>query len=1174
MRKHHLRSLALWLLLAPAAQLAQAGAYIFAGEQYGTDLVAHPNGWTTSTRGELAVRVCITPGTPNAGVMTNSVQNIVDRFNLGVSTVGNVRLGSNNDLNASEIDFESTAIHEVGHCLGLAHSNLASESGESGDDRNYTKSTNGGDDSFDLGVGSDGVRGSPDDNRGDDVNLHWFEVGVNDPFDVADIVDENNYSNQDTDLPSSDNFAANGDRDVSALFGYPATEAIMQQGAFFDEDQRALSADDMATLKFARTGRDRVFGTGDDYQVVLEYGGISSSSQCDINLAFDDMETGFAVCQASASLVSNDYARFTSSDSYFNTGFNWHFSSRRIPFPAPDAITVNTLGTATELTNSDDSLLANDVDQNSGQGLVVSTQPSREPQHGTVTLTEDGTFSYTNTNAKATTDSFQYRVCVDNTNPPETTCAHQNVSIAIVENGPPTAQSDNLQLAEGAHTSQVDGGASSLLANDSDPEGIATLTVTTTPALAPEHGSVTLAADGSFTYTHDGGEQFSDTFHYEVCDNFDLCDIGTVAISISEVNDNPVAGNDPLPSVQEDSTTFSTAIADLLQNDSAGNGETTQTLTITELAGVAGGEVEIDGSFIHFTPSPNYFGPGGYTYTATDDGTTNGQPDPATDTATVSFSISEVNDPPVAADDTLSDISEDSPQYSVSLSTLTGNDSPGPPNEDTQTLDVVAINNPVGLDVTVLNDNLLLLVQEDYFGPATFEYVVSDNGSTAGSPDPLQSSGLVTLSITEFNDPPVTQVDALPPTSEGADPVQFALTDLLINDSPGPANESSQSLTLLGVNEAQGGVLTVEGNIATWTFDPDFSGLASLTYIVEDNGTTATAQDPRTAEGLVTLSVVGENDAPLAADDILTPQSSGDVKVIPADLLLVNDLPGPDAESTQTVRVTEVFDAVGGSATLQDDEITFLVDEGFVGTAQFSYRIEDNGTTDNLPDFLTAVASVTFPIAGENLAPLALADTLFVRRGQIADQLTSLSGSLLENDSDPNGDSLSVSAMAQNKPASGTVTLNTNGTFIYKHNGDAASFDTFTYEVCDAAANSLCTTAEVTVIIADEDVFSCAGNLVAASAGLPTVIPYLQTFPELPLTFTVEGLPASLSLNSNDGVIEGTPTGADASAMPYAVTVSGTSDTGSRFDLMFSVLVTEEPDIMFYTGHELRCGFQ
>lgn len=1174
MRRYYLRVLALGLLVAHVTPNAQAGAYIFAGEQFGTDLVAHPNGWTTSTRGELTVRICITPGTPNAGVMTTSVQNIVDRFNLGVSTVGNVRLGGDNDLNTSEIDFESTAIHEVGHCLGLAHSNLASESGESGEDRNYTKSTNGGNDSFDLGIGNDGVRGSPDDSRGDDVNLHWFEMGVNDPFDVADIVDENNFSNQDADLPSSDNFAANGDRDVSALFGYPTTEAVMQQGAFFDEDQRALSADDIATLKFARTGRDREFGTGDDYQVVLEYGGISSSSQCDINLAFDDMETGFAVCQTSASVATNDYARFTSSDSYFNTGFNWHFSSRRIPFPAPDAITVNTLGTATELITSDDSLLANDVDQNSGQGLVVSAQPSREPLHGTVTLAEDGTFSYTNTNDEATTDSFQYRVCVDNTNPPETTCAHQNVSVTIVENGPPVAQSDSLQVAEGALTSEVEGGASSLLANDSDPEGVATLTVSTTPVLEPEHGSITLAADGTFTYMHSGDEQFADTFQYEVCDNFDLCDIGIVTISITEVNDTPVAGNDPLPTVQEDSAPFSTPIAELLQNDSAGDGEAAQSLTITNIASVVGGEVDLDDSFIHFTPSPDFFGPAGYTYTASDDGTTDGDPDPLTDTATVSFSISEINDPPATADDVLPTVSEDTPQYSLPMSILTENDSAGPANESNQTLEVITIDNVTGLDVSILGSSLVLLAEQDYFGQVSFDYVIRDNGTTAGNADALQASGTATLLITEVNDPPAPQTDVLPAVPEGSAPVLFQLTDLLSNDSPGPSNEGDQTLSLVGVSEAIGGTLTVEGDAATWAFGPEFSGAASFEYTIQDDGTTAGNADPRSAQGLVTISIVGENDEPLASDDILNPQSSGDVKEIPVDVLLANDAPGPAAESTQLISVTEVFDATGGTVTLEGGTISFSVDEGFTGNAQFVYRIQDNGTTNNLPDFLTADASVSFPVLAENLGPRALADSLSVRRGQTADQLSSLSDSLSENDSDPNGDSLVVSSLPLAGPASGTVTLGSDGRFVYQHDGGPAGSDSFTYEVCDTAAPSRCATAEVTVIIGDEDIFSCAGSVFATSAGSPTVIPYLQTFPELPLTFSVDGLPDSLSLLSGEGVIAGTPTGDDASDLPYAVVVTGTSEAGARFDLAFSLLVTNEPDILFYTGHELRCGFQ
>lgn len=1153
------------------APIAHAGAYIFAGEQFGPDLVAHPNGWSTSTRGELRVRICISPGTPNAGVMTKSVENIVDRFNLGVATVGNVRLGNDNDLNASEIDFESTAIHEVGHCLGLAHPNLASESGQSGEDRNYTKSTDGSDNSFNLGLGNDGVRGSPDDVRGDDVNLHWFEIDVNDPFDVAETVDEENYSNKDLDLPSADEFAANGDRAVAVLLGYPSTEAIMQQGAFFDEDQRALSADDIATLKFARTGRDRQADTGDDYQVVLEYGGISSSSQCDINLAFDDMETGFAVCQTSASVASNDYASFVSSDSYFNTGFNWHFSSRRIPYPAPDAIVVSTLGTATELTTTDNSLLANDVDQTTGQqGLVVSSQPSRDPQHGVVTLAEDGTFSYTNTNDKATADDFQYRVCVDNTNPPETTCAHQNVAITIVNNGPPTAQDDNLELAEGSQTSMLANGGNSLLDNDSDPDGAAGLVVTTQPVTSPAHGTLTLEADGAFTYMHNGSEQFSDAFDYEVCDNFGLCDIGATTVVISEVNDAPLAVNDPLPPRQEDTDAFTTPIASLLQNDSAGEGETAQSLSLSAISNTVGGSVTVEGSSVRFAPDPDYFGPAGYTYTVEDDGTTNGQPDPKTTDATVSFSISEVNDPPVATSDELPPLLEDAGEWVIAMSMLTGNDSPGPVNESTQTLAVVAINNPVGLAVSIAGGSLSLLPEDNFNGQASFEYVVSDNGTTGGAADPLQSSGLASLSIWEANDLPEPANDFLADIPEGSDPVQVTWEELLDNDHAGPANESDQTLTLIGVSNVQGGGLSVSGATATWTFDPEYSGIATFDYTVEDNGTTMGAADPRTATGSVFLTVVGQNDDPVARDDVLGAQSSGDLKLITTELILANDTPGPEAEATQTISVVEVFAQAGGSATLSDNLVRFAVEENFTGTAEFIYRIEDNGTTNGLPDFRTAQGRVTFPVTDQNLAPIALPDTLSVRRGNVADRLDSLSASVAENDSDPNGDDLIVTITPTAGPSEGSITLSSDGSFLYEHGGGQENSDSFSYEICDAATDARCTSAEVLVTIADENPFSCTGSVRTATVGVPAFITFLEAFPSIPLTFTASGLPSGLDLGEN-GIISGTPGLGDASVQPYEVLLTGTSESGAEFAVAFSLLVTVQPDIVFYTGHERRC---
>jgi VCBS repeat-containing protein len=63
----------------------------------------------------------------------------------------------------------------------------------------------------------------------------------------------------------------------------------------------------------------------------------------------------------------------------------------------------------------------------------------------------------------------------------------------------------------------------------------------------PLHGTLTLNANGSFTYVHDGSETTSDTFSYKVCDNAtsSLCS-GTVMVSITvnPVNDAPFVTND------------------------------------------------------------------------------------------------------------------------------------------------------------------------------------------------------------------------------------------------------------------------------------------------------------------------------------------------------------------------------------------------------------------------------------------------------------------------------------------------------------------------------------------------------------------------------------------------------------------------------------------------------
>ena len=80
------------LLFSP--QTASAGAYIFAGELNGVDLILHPQGYT-GTQNALTVEVCIDPGTlvPAGAVMTDmeqSVRNNIAIWNQLQPTVGNL----------------------------------------------------------------------------------------------------------------------------------------------------------------------------------------------------------------------------------------------------------------------------------------------------------------------------------------------------------------------------------------------------------------------------------------------------------------------------------------------------------------------------------------------------------------------------------------------------------------------------------------------------------------------------------------------------------------------------------------------------------------------------------------------------------------------------------------------------------------------------------------------------------------------------------------------------------------------------------------------------------------------------------------------------------------------------------------------------------------------------
>ncbi|MEM9533308.1 MAG: Ig-like domain-containing protein [Pseudomonadota bacterium] len=434
------------------AASATAGTFFFAEVVEDTDHVTHSSGYNINqgTPSNLTVNVCVIPGSPQAANIEVAVANVVDTINNLVPVPVNMKTASVFD---TATDFESVALHEIGHCVGLAHPNAASEAPSGSQaERESTKSLDGSNNTLNYGAGGDGVHGSADDQRGDDVNLHFFNPASNDPFEVMFTVDNSNYSNDLADLPGGDAYAANADRQVAVLPRYSAapnncagmffetdqlcSEAIMQQGTVNAEFQRALGPDDVATLLYAQSGLDRSAGTGDDYTRTLVYRGITASN-CDVNVSFDNSQTGFASCRAAASIsASNSASVITEANAYFNTGTNFLFSTIRIPLARPDQANVSA-NTTTVVT---DSVLDNDTNQE-GTGTLEATTTSRGgPIAGTVTINTDGTFSYTNTNPAVSEDYFIYEVC--RVGPGDTAgvnvtdaCSHQVVTLNLGSTG-------------------------------------------------------------------------------------------------------------------------------------------------------------------------------------------------------------------------------------------------------------------------------------------------------------------------------------------------------------------------------------------------------------------------------------------------------------------------------------------------------------------------------------------------------------------------------------------------------------------------------------------------------------------------------------------------------------------------------------------------------------------
>src|SRR5439155_670636 len=141
-----------------------------------------------------------------------------------------------------------------------------------------------------------------------------------------------------------------------------------------------------------------------------------------------------------------------------------------------------------------------------------------DPAHGSVTLNADGTFSYSHDGSETTSDSFTYKTCDNGRTHGSTdgTCSGTATSSLTVKtvNDAPAASNDIPTVAEATTVTDPHTLPDALPIYDTDAEAN---TLAATKLSDPAHGSVTLNADGTFSYSHDGSETTSDSFTYKTC---------------------------------------------------------------------------------------------------------------------------------------------------------------------------------------------------------------------------------------------------------------------------------------------------------------------------------------------------------------------------------------------------------------------------------------------------------------------------------------------------------------------------------------------------------------------------------------------------------------------------------------------------------------------------------
>ncbi|MEL7937552.1 retention module-containing protein [Pseudomonas delhiensis] len=790
--------------------------------------------------------------------------------------------------------------------------------------------------------------------------------------------------------------------------------------------------------------------------------------------------------------------------------------------------TSNDSKTTAEDTPVSGQVVATDVD---GDILSYTVKSGGEPAHGTLVLdTATGSYTYTPNLNYHGPDSFTVVIDDGHNGTTESTVTLTVTSV----NDVPVASDDSKTTAEDTPVS------GQVVASDVDGD---ILSYTVKSGGEPTHGTLVLdPATGSYTYTPNLNYNGPDSFTVVVSDGHNGTTESTVTLTVTPVNDAPVAANDSkttgensvlsdhVPAASDVDSTVNPNGYTLVSGPGAGNGHLT---------------FNADGTYV-FNPGSDFdsLAPSesrqvSFTYTAKDTEGATSAP------ATVTITVTGANDAPTGTDATIT-LDEDSSRsfsaadfgfqdvdHNDALSAVRIDSLPGAGKLTLNGVAVSAGQVIAAADLGKLAYTPAANANGDNYASFTFS-VKDSNGAFDSTPNKL------TVNVTPVNDDPVAVNDnylvgglqgnywGYREGTDGSNLTSLSMISAFIAKTAPSATFTATALNYgNGVSSDLGGDQQLQkflGSDATsLSTDPANTSdaivqLTGLVNLAAGNYTFRVTADDGFSIRIDGVEVFkyDANQSPTArVSDSFTIAQGGNhqieilywdqggnaqlkVELAPAggsySVLGGSSLSHPLAElvtNEDTALTIAAKTLLGNDSDVDDDSLSILSVQGAVngtvklenGNVVFTPAKDVNGTgsfTYTVSDGHggTATASVTVGINAVNDAPVAKADSASTQE----DKPVTLN--VLANDSDVDGDTLSVtSASATN----GSVTLNSDGTLTYTPKANFSGSDTISYTISDGHGGTASSTVAVSVTpVADVPLLN-SGSIFALNPGATSI---------------------------------------------------------------------------------------